>query len=169
MRRAVADGHFVDRILCFLRRGDVDRPAIGSPGDGVDPVVDARRQPARRAARTVINPQLPEIRFVAWPRLRAPRDPVAIGRVFRAGVRPRARRDPPGLAAADWDQKQIGVRGNLRMLGGVAGIDELLAVRRNIELVAAADGERRSIEWSRLHIARRAAVERLVYDMYERR
>src|SRR5437867_11551306 len=55
------------------------------------------------------------------------------------------------------------------MLGGVAGIDELLAIRRNIKLVAAADGERRRIEGARRQIARRAAAERHINDMGARR
>src|SRR5260221_16033 len=80
----------------------------------------------------------------------------AARRVLRRRVGARARGDPLGGPARDRHSEEVRVRGDLRMRLGIAGEYELLTVLGDVELIAAADGERRGVEGTRGEVARRS-------------
>ena len=137
--------------------------------DRVDPVGEVGSEPSSRAAGAVVEPQLEEIRLVSRARLRAPCDPPPVGRVHRTRVAALPRGDAPRRSTGHRYEEDVAVRGDLRMIGGVLRVRELLAVGRDVEFVAAADGERRRIERARRQIARGASIERHVQDVRARR
>ena len=169
MRHAVAQADFVNRSFRFLRAGDVNRFAVGRPGDRIDPILEIRREMTCCSACPVVNPQLPKIGLISGPRLRAPGDPAAVRRVFRTRVCALTRRDSFRFSTGDRHDENVAVCGDLRMVRSVAGVRELLAVGRDLELVAAAKRERRRVVSARGEIARRAAGERNVNDVRPRR
>ncbi len=154
-----------------MRRGDVDRLGVWCPIDGIDPVVEGRNQALALAVGAVENPQLKEVGLVACPRLRPPGNPAAIRRVFRRSVRSGAGGNAFRLGDAlspDAYGKEVGVRRDLRMRSCIPGEDQLLAIGRDVVLIAATDGEGRSIELAGCEIAS-IAGERHIEDVAPRR
>ena len=161
--------HLVEPVAALIRRDDPHRFRIERPCGRLDPIIEIGCDAMRRAARPVVEPQLPKIGFVAGARLRAVRDPAAVRRIVRRCVRAHARGDAFRGTSGNRNNEEIGVRRELGMLRRVLREDELFAVRRDVEFVAASDRERRRVERAWREVARSPAVQRHINNVAARR
>ncbi len=106
----------------------------GRPAKVLDPEVERLGEPPDLPGRPLVEHQAETVRLEARPLLRPERDPLPVGRVLRRAVEcgVRGRHVSRRGAAGEGSEPEVGVRRERLVLVGVRGVDELLAVRRNV-------------------------------------